>query len=176
MDTRARIVAGVAGLLIAAAVDPSIVGALLMLFSVLVLIFAVIGAVWPSVLKLPNRLASVWVFTLAVGMFLGGGMLISPPNGHGTASDAPASERVRRPIESPARDRHIREMERAAEARRRMAARRSAPSGPSGPDPETDPCGYVDQNYNRMSPAERNRMLQACGNVVRGSGRSGPEV
>ena len=94
MDARARIVAGVAGLLIAAAVAPSIVGALLMLFSLLVLIFAVIGAVWPSVLKLPNRLASVWVFTLAVGLFLGGGMLISPPNGHGTASDAPAKRRV----------------------------------------------------------------------------------
>lgn len=90
MDARARIVAGVAGLLIAATVAPTVVGALLMLFSVLVLVFAIVGAFWPSMLRLPNRLASVWIFTLAFGMFLGGGMFISPPNGDGAASDAPA--------------------------------------------------------------------------------------
>ena len=89
-DARTRIIGGVAALLIAAALAPKIVGTLLMLFSVLVLIFAIVGAVWPTVLKLPNRLASVWVFTLSVGMFIGGGMLISPPNGNGTASDSPA--------------------------------------------------------------------------------------
>ena len=70
---------------------PAIVGTILMLLAPLVVVLGGIGLLWPSLMRLPNRLASVWIFTAAVGMFLGGGMLISPQNGEGTASDAPVS-------------------------------------------------------------------------------------
>ena len=68
---------------------PAVIGTILMLFAPLVVLLGVIGLLRPSLMKLPNRLASVWIFTTAVGMFLGGGMLNSPQNGEGTASDAP---------------------------------------------------------------------------------------
>ena len=132
-DARTRsIIGGVAALLIAAAVFPSVVGTLLMLFSVLVLIFAIVGAVWPSILKLPNRLASVWVFTLAFGMFLGGGMLISPPNGNGAASDAPDSELTaeQQAKEQAEQERLIQEQ---IEADRRRHERRQANPVPLSP-------------------------------------------
>ena len=77
-------------LLVAAYVAPRFVGALLMLFSLLVFVLAVVGLAWPSLMRLPNRLAAVWVFALSVGMFVGGGMLMAPQNGESTASDVPA--------------------------------------------------------------------------------------
>ena len=58
-------------LLAAGYVAPRFIGALLMLFSVLVFVLAVVGLVWPSLMKLPNRLASVWVFAISVGLFVG---------------------------------------------------------------------------------------------------------
>ncbi len=68
---------------------PTVIGTILMLFAPLVVVLGIIGLLRPSLMRLPNRLASVWLFALAFGMFLGGGMLISPQNGEGTASDAP---------------------------------------------------------------------------------------
>ena len=83
-------------LLAAGYVAPRFVGVLLMLFSVLVFVLALIGLAWPELMKLPNRLASVWVFTLSVGLFIGGGMLMAPPNGPGTAMDNPRPQPARR--------------------------------------------------------------------------------
>ena len=70
-------------------VFPRFVGVLLMLFSVLVFVLAVIGLVWPSVMRLPNRLASAWIFAVSVGLFVGGGVLMSPQNGEPTVADMP---------------------------------------------------------------------------------------
>ena len=89
-----RIKAGVFWLIVLLAlgyVFPRFVGALLMLFSVLVFVLAVVGLAWPSLMRLPNRLASVWLFAVSVGLFIGGGMLRAPPNGESTASDEPPS-------------------------------------------------------------------------------------
>ena len=94
MGKQERIAAGVTGLLgfiVAAAVAPDFAGAVLMLFSFLVFVFAVVGLIWPGLVRLPNRLAAVWVFALSFGMFVGGGMLLAPPNGESTASDQPST-------------------------------------------------------------------------------------
>lgn len=72
-------------------VFPRFVGAVLMLFSALVFVLAVVGLTWPSLIRLPNRLASVWVFAVSVGLFMGGGVLMIPNNGESTASDEPQS-------------------------------------------------------------------------------------
>ncbi len=72
-------------------VFPRFVGAVLILFSALVFVLAVVGLTWPSLIRLPNRLASVWVFAVSVGLFMGGGVLMSPNNGESTASDEPPS-------------------------------------------------------------------------------------
>lgn len=88
MGRRERIVAGVVGFLVLAWVAPDLVGALLMLFSFLVFAIAVVGLVWPSLVRLPDRMAAVWAFALSVGMFVGGGMLLAPQNGESTASDS----------------------------------------------------------------------------------------
>ena len=90
MDRRERIVAGVAGLLVLAWFVPDLVGVLLMLFSALVFVIAVVGLLRPSLVRIPDRMAAVWAFALSVGLFVGGGMLLSPPNGESTASDTPS--------------------------------------------------------------------------------------
>ena len=87
MDRRERVVAGVAGLLVLAWFVPDLVGVLLMLFSALVFVIAVVGLLRPSLVRIPDRMAAVWAFALSVGLFIGGGMLLSPPNGESTASD-----------------------------------------------------------------------------------------
>lgn len=94
MDRRERIVAGVAGLLVLAWFVPDLVGVLLMLFSALVFVIAAIGLLRPSLVRIPDRMAAVWAFALSVGLVVGGGMLLSPPNGESTASDVmPVTER-----------------------------------------------------------------------------------
>ena len=90
MNRRERIVAGVVGLLVLAWFVPDLVGVLLMLFSALVVVIAVIGLLRPSLVRIPDRMAAVWAFALSVGLFVGGGMLLSPPNGESTASDTPS--------------------------------------------------------------------------------------
>ncbi len=52
-------------------------------------VLAVVGLVWPSLMRLPNRLASAWIFAVAVGLFVGGGVLRSPENGEPTVADTP---------------------------------------------------------------------------------------
>ena len=76
---------------VAAYVAPEFVGALLSLLSVLVFVLAMVGLVWPSLIRLPSRLASVWVFAVSVGLSVGGGVLLSPQNGENTASDEVSS-------------------------------------------------------------------------------------
>ena len=66
---------------------PDFIGVLLMLFSALVFVIAVVGLLRPSLVRIPDRMAAVWAFALSVGLFIGGGMLLSPPNGESTASD-----------------------------------------------------------------------------------------
>ncbi|MCY4668861.1 MAG: hypothetical protein OXC29_12860 [Rhodococcus sp.] len=121
-------------LLAAGYVAPRFVGMLLMLFSVLVFVLAVVGLAWPSVMRLPNRLASVWVFTLSVGLFIGGGMLMAPPNGESTASDEPV-----------------------------MAPARTIPRTVPRPAPAPrDPCSLTAADFSRMSQAEADRAWNAC--------------
>ena len=81
---------GLLGAFLVAWLEPEVIGSLLMLFSVLAFVLGVVGLLRPSLMKLPNRMAATWIFTLAFGMFIAGGMLISPPNGNGAASDAPS--------------------------------------------------------------------------------------
>ena len=80
-------IAGLAVLLVAAQFEPQIVGAVLVTFSLVVFVMAVVGLVKPSWVRIPNRLAAVWVWALSVGLFFGGAVLLSPPNGEITASD-----------------------------------------------------------------------------------------
>ena len=99
MDRRERVVAGVAGLLVLAWFVPDLVGVLLMLFSALVFVIAVVGLLRPSLVRIPDRMAAVWAFALSVGLFVGGGMLLSPPNGESTASDEQAATVREEPVE-----------------------------------------------------------------------------
>ena len=94
---------------------PRFMGALLMLFSVLVFVLAVVGLAWPSVMKLPNRLASVWVFAVSVGLFMGGGMLMAPQNGESTASDETPSpiQAVPKPVPTVPSDDLVKQLRRA---------------------------------------------------------------
>lgn len=89
-DRKHEIGGGVLALfLVAAYLAPGVVGAVLMLFSVLVFVLAMVGLFRPSLMRLPNRLASVWVFAVSVGLFVGGGVLMSPQNGEPTVADVP---------------------------------------------------------------------------------------
>ena len=123
MDRHKRIAAGLGLLvfiLLAAQAVPAFVGGVLMLGSILVLVFAIVGLVWPDLLSLPSRLAATGIFAVAFGMFVGGGMLINPPNGKGTASDR----------ESTTQGRSVEEQ---IEADRRRHERRQAAPPVSGP-------------------------------------------
>ena len=94
MDRRERIAAGGAGLfllLLAARVEPEFVAAVLMAFSFCIFVLALVGFVKPSWARIPNRLASVWLLALSFWLFIGGGVLLSPPEDEVTASDAPAA-------------------------------------------------------------------------------------
>lgn len=105
-------------LLAAGYVAPRFVGALLMLFSVLVFVLAVIGLIRPSVVRLSDRMAAVWVWAVSVGLFVGGGMLMAPPNGESTASDVPPTAvRVPEPEASGAARSGLSERMMTAEAR-----------------------------------------------------------
>ena len=99
--TARRIVNGVAGLIglwLLAQFVPAFVAAVLMTGSFLVLLLAMIGFARPSWVRLPNRLAGIWLVALSVGMFAGGGVLlnqdedeISTANGTPTDEDAAAA-------------------------------------------------------------------------------------
>lgn len=105
-----------------------------------------------------HRIAVV-VAVLSVGC--GTGSTSSQDLGGSDSSSTLSEYEIR---ERAAQDRRIRDAEQSAAARRQPAP------GQSSADSETDPCGYVDENYSRMLPAERNRMLTACANAVIGSG------
>ncbi len=99
MDARTRrIVGGAVGLIgtiVLARRAPDFVAAVLMTFSFVVFVLALVGLVKPSWVRLPNRLAVVWAVAVAFGMFVGGGMLLSPENGSTASSDRPpAPERT----------------------------------------------------------------------------------
>ena len=122
MTRRNRIVGGVVGtlgLLLAASVAPAIVGALLMTFSVLVFLFAVVGLAMPRLVRLPNRAAGVWVLALSIGLFISGGVLVDPPEEQTTASDAR--------MDAIARARAAREADRQADIDALLARDRPEP-------------------------------------------------
>ena len=91
MDGRKRIVAGVVGLIgfgILAQRAPDTLAAVLMTFAVVVLVVAMIGFARPDVVRIPNRLASIWLLAVAFGLYLGSVAVLTPPNGKSVASDA----------------------------------------------------------------------------------------
>ena len=58
-------------------------------FSIVVFAWAVVGLIRPEWGRIPNRLASVWVWTMSVGLLFGGMALIAPGT-EVARSDAPA--------------------------------------------------------------------------------------
>ena len=81
---------GLAGLWLLAQFVPVFVAAVLMAGSFLVFLLALIGFIKPSWVRLPNRLASVWLIFLSVGMFIGGGALLNQDEDEiSTANGAP---------------------------------------------------------------------------------------
>ena len=68
---------GLGALWLLAQFVPAFVAAVLMTGSFLVLLLALIGFIKPSWVRLPNRLAGVWLIALSVGMFVGGGVLLN---------------------------------------------------------------------------------------------------
>ena len=132
-----RIFTGVAGLvvlLVAAQYLPEVVGTVLITFSLVVFVLAVVGLVRPSLIRIPNRLASVWVFTLAAGLAMGGAVLLSPPNGEMVASDDDVTDTVA-PVGRRTLDGNDLESRRwrATLARRRAAIERTAPAAEAEP-------------------------------------------
>ena len=100
MRTRRAVVVGVVALavvLISAALAPQAVGTVLVAFSFLVFVIALIGLSRPEWVRLPNRAASVWVWALSFGLLVAGSTLMAPQNGEVVRSDSrrsPAGERV----------------------------------------------------------------------------------
>ena len=142
MSRQDRIFASAAGLivlLVVAQFEPKFVGTVLITFSLVVFVLAVVGLVRPEWVRIPNRLASVWVFTLAAGLAMGGAVLISPPNGEMVASDTVSNAASTTPVgrrtldgNDPASRRW-----RAELARRRAAVERTAPArAAEAPAPE----------------------------------------
>lgn len=143
MDGHKRIVVGVVGLIgfgILAQRAPDTLAAVLMTFAVVVLVVAMIGFARPDVVRIPNRLASIWLLAVSFGLYLGSVAVLTPPNGLSVSSDAGLLEAGPATAldevearQQAARDRRIATMEqRAAE---RLAAgqlsvepNRSAPS------------------------------------------------
>ena len=143
MDRRERIVAGVVGLLVLAWFVPDLVGVLLMLFSALVFVIAVVGLLRPSLVRIPDRMAAVWAFALSVGLFVGGGVLMSPENGEGTAMDSPRPTGLY--LE------HLNSEDRVT-AEREMDLAVSEP----------DPCSLTAADMRGMAQTEIDRVWNAC--------------
>ena len=96
MRTRRTFVVGVVALAvvsIAAVLAPQITGTVIVAFSVLVFLIALIGLSRPEWVRLPNRAASVYVWLLSFGLLIAGSTLMAPPDGDVARSDAP-----RRPV------------------------------------------------------------------------------
>ena len=63
----------------AAVYAPQTVGVILLAFSLLVFLLAVVGLLRPELARLPNRAASVWVWALSFGLLVAGSTLMAPP-------------------------------------------------------------------------------------------------
>ena len=62
MLTRVAVGAAVVtALLVAAALSPDVVGVVLLTFSVVLFAWAVVGLMRPDWVRIPNRMASVWI-------------------------------------------------------------------------------------------------------------------
>lgn len=140
MDARTRrIGGGVVGLLclfLLAQIAPGFAGGLLITFSVVAFLWAVVGLIRPQWGKLPTRGAAVWVWALSVGLFVAGGVVLAPPEEQTTASDAPVNAETQRVVDAMARDRAERETDRQtsidrAQAEREPATRVWAPRNPN---------------------------------------------
>ena len=94
---RTRIAVGVTALvalLTAAWLAPQAIGTMLVTFSVVVFLWAVVGLIRPDWGRLPNRLASVWVWVMSVGLLAGGAILMAPPEPNGVSSANPVNPAV----------------------------------------------------------------------------------
>ncbi len=92
METRVAVGVGAVFVVLFAAVQaPSFVGGALVGFSIVAFAWAVVGLIRPEWGRLPNRLASVWVWMVSVGLLIGGGVMIAPQAGV-VSSDAPVAE------------------------------------------------------------------------------------
>ena len=82
MRTRIGVVGVVVllGVLMAATVAPEAVGNILVSLSVLVFVWAVVGLIKPRWGHIPNRMASVWVWAISVGLFTAGALISAPPS------------------------------------------------------------------------------------------------
>lgn len=59
-----------------------------MSFAVVALLVALVGFVRPSLVRIPDRMAAIWLLAVSFGCYLGGAALLSPPEGDSVASDA----------------------------------------------------------------------------------------
>ena len=82
-------VGGVVVLIIAGLNAPATTGRLLITFSIIVFLWAVVGLLRPQWGRLPNRLAAVWVWAISAGLFVAGAVLLAPPT-ENLSADPPA--------------------------------------------------------------------------------------
>lgn len=83
-------------LILAANQAPQAAGAVLVTFSVVAFAWAVVGLLKPQWARLPNRLASVWVWAVSFGLLIAGVQVSAPPTEVARSSD-------RLPSSAPAR-------------------------------------------------------------------------
>lgn len=138
--------------LLAASYGQQAAGIVLVSFSILVFVWASVGLLRPSWARLPNRLASVWVWALSVGLLVAGGMLQAPPSevARSDAADRPAAADYGRPEGTPEwlEPRTPEEQAEVDEAAGRRAARQnpnvvSADTWTNGPWPLTVDGGLL---------------------------------
>ena len=94
MKTRVIVgVAAVVGVLAAALVAPQTVGWVLIWFSFLVALIAFLGFIDPGIFGFSDRQAPVWLVAVSIGLFVGGGVILAPPDEVVVSSDLNPNER-----------------------------------------------------------------------------------
>ena len=129
-----RVVVGFYGLILVLALvwlAPGFLARILFTFSTIAFVWAAVGFYRPAWARIPNRLAGVWILTMSFGLFLGGGVLLSPPNGSPNEGSVVSDAQMSAAADSARR----RVQEREALERHRAATSTAADPEPPAPDP-----------------------------------------
>ncbi len=145
---KGKIVLSVFGVLVflgLAWLAPTFTSRILFTFSTVAIVWAVIGFIKPQWARIPDRLASIWILALGIGLFIGGGVIQSPGLEDEIATSNGASTA----------------MEDAAREQRRAATRRASdrPASPARQMPTSE----------RMDEASAQAEIQTCYAFVRES-------